>query len=45
MKTMKIKLKDRINQFKIFEIKLKVVHLKQLKIISVSEEMLVNKAK
>jgi hypothetical protein len=45
MKTMKIKLKDRISQFKIFEIKLKVVHLKQLKIILVLEEMLVNKVK
>lgn len=45
MKTMKIKLKDRISQFKIFEIKLKEAPLKQQKIILVLEEMLVNKVK
>lgn len=45
MRTTKIKLKNRIKQFQIFEIKPKEVHLKQQKIIMVSGELLDNKVK
>lgn len=45
MRTTKIKLKNRIKQFQIFEIKLMELHLKQQKIIMVSGELLDNKVK